>query len=774
VFYNPNTETLSGELQSLVPTVDTGWSMIPINVTSDRQGSIEFDNLELKGNKPNYPPMAMEISQIDTEEGVVRSNLLKVNDYFEDVDQDDMTLHYIIQMNDQEDHVDLMLTQDMDGYTWLGIDTTKDENWYGEVTCQISATDEFGKAAWSNEFMINVQPVNDIPYVTMDIPGFSTLEGVDPLLIEYNAPTGSNVARGKETFLIGGTGEPYFADIEMDRILLDFELLDNEMTPIDLVESDEDGFRLYRDEDAQIYLTVLPPEYTEDPDNYLLVLGTAPDFTTMEGNYYLNVYASDDPADPWNQTKVTVEVHVDAVNDPPTIQLIPDIIMNEDEMYVSSVPFVAEYVDDIDNELEDLMVTFHPSDENVMVHLDDEGKLVVDLAMDFNGVVPVTMEVSDGTNVVTGTFNVRIRSINDPPVLVVGNLFEGQTITELFRIKGTADDIEKNLKFIEVALTKAGEVLYSDDWMTADGAYVWQYLLDIRGLDDGDYVVFIRAFDGRDFSEEMEFNIIVRGPIAPNPSAAPVVTIDTALTGDLTGPVTVEGTVIDESGYVSFVEYRIDGGIWRKASMMTGTEWRIIVDTNSLTNEVHNLSVRAYDEKSYSVVKFKRFSVNNDDSDGDGIPNDLEKALLMDPFNKLDGTMDFDNDGFSNQAELIEYNTDPFDGKSHPPYEDDDEPLLDTWAIIFIAAAIICAIVIIGLFILNIKLERNMHTWREDLNRRRIERRPKTLLQKIVEIAPTFIGAQAPPSGPALPGQPATEQAAALPPMQEGDNNPPA
>ncbi|MGA1873769.1 MAG: hypothetical protein ACMUHY_08860 [Thermoplasmatota archaeon] len=189
------------------------------------------------------------------------------------------------------------------------------------------------------------------------------------------------------------------------------------------------------------------------------------------------------------------------------------------------------------------------------------------------------------------------------------------------------------------------------------------------------------------------------------------------------------------------------------------------MNTNTLTNDEHNLSVRAYDDKLYSDIAFRRFYVNNEDSDGDGIPNEIEDTLLMDPFNKLDGTMDFDNDGYSNQEELMIYNTDPFDGESVPDTKKEDQ-VLDTWALVFIAAAIICAALIIGLFVLNIRLERNIHVWREDLARRRMDRKPKTLLQKIVEIAPTHIMGSSVPEGPTLPGSSQPDHDA-LPPLQE-------
>ena len=47
------------------------------------------------------------------------------------------------------------------------------------------------------------------------------------------------------------------------------------------------------------------------------------------------------------------------------------------------------------------------------------------------------------------------------------------------------------------------------------------------------------------------------------------------------------------------------------------------------------------------------------DFDDDGIPNDIETALLLDPGNPDDAWRDFDNDGLMNKVE-IDIHHDPF------------------------------------------------------------------------------------------------------------------
>ena len=46
------------------------------------------------------------------------------------------------------------------------------------------------------------------------------------------------------------------------------------------------------------------------------------------------------------------------------------------------------------------------------------------------------------------------------------------------------------------------------------------------------------------------------------------------------------------------------------------------------------------------------------DSDGDGIPDDIEPAAGLDPDDPLDGLEDADGDGLTNKQELVDFGTD--------------------------------------------------------------------------------------------------------------------
>ncbi|MGA1866192.1 MAG: hypothetical protein ACMUFK_01855, partial [Thermoplasmatota archaeon] len=59
--------------------------------------------------------------------------------------------------------------------------------------------------------------------------------------------------------------------------------------------------------------------------------------------------------------------------------------------------------------------------------------------------------------------------------------------------------------------------------------------------------------------------------------------------------------------------------------------------------------------------------LNESDFDDDGIPDEMEIDLLMDPVNPEDAWMDYNGDGKSNKVQLMDENTDPLDSPPHNP-----------------------------------------------------------------------------------------------------------
>lgn len=75
----------------------------------------------------------------------------------------------------------------------------------------------------------------------------------------------------------------------------------------------------------------------------------------------------------------------------------------------------------------------------------------------------------------------------------------------------------------------------------------------------------------------------------------------------------------------------------------------------------HELPAPAARKKMFIGIK------SENDLDGDGVPNDVERKYGMNPEDPADALQDNDNDGFSNYFEILN-NFDPNNPANHPPY----------------------------------------------------------------------------------------------------------
>jgi len=80
------------------------------------------------------------------------------------------------------------------------------------------------------------------------------------------------------------------------------------------------------------------------------------------------------------------------------------------------------------------------------------------------------------------------------------------TVSRIVTISGTASDPDGDDNLLKV------EVTTDDGWITADGNVLWSYELKTFEIDNGIYTVYVRAWDGIDYSETIEIRIRVYNP----------------------------------------------------------------------------------------------------------------------------------------------------------------------------------------------------------------------------------------------------------------------
>ncbi|HDO19781.1 MAG TPA: hypothetical protein ENG74_03550, partial [Thermoplasmatales archaeon] len=93
--------------------------------------------------------------------------------------------------------------------------------------------------------------------------------------------------------------------------------------------------------------------------------------------------------------------------------------------------------------------------------------------------------------------------INHKPTLSIEYPLDGAEVYGILIIRGTADDLEGNLKLIQVKVD-------GGKWSSAIGLENWSYQIDTELLDDGYHEIYARAWDGELYSDIYGIKILVR------------------------------------------------------------------------------------------------------------------------------------------------------------------------------------------------------------------------------------------------------------------------
>ncbi|MFA5771743.1 MAG: right-handed parallel beta-helix repeat-containing protein [Thermoplasmata archaeon] len=228
--------------------------------------------------------------------------------------------------------------------------------------------------------------------------------------------------------------------------------------------------------------------------------------------------------------------------------------------------------------------------------------------------------VYNGTNItmaftgkVNGTYTYKVRawnangtSANSTPIIITVNFPAWPGAPSITTIPYT--DTDGN---------------YVINWTTAD--YVDKYVIEENGVEiyngtnttyavtnksDGNYVYKVKAWNINGTSTDIaqitiSVNLAYTPPITNNP---PTVAITSRFIEKVKGTISVTGTASDGVS-IDKVQIKIDNFGWIDA---TGkTSWNHSLDTTTLSNGNHTITVRAYDGSLYSQEEFITISVEN-------------------------------------------------------------------------------------------------------------------------------------------------------------------
>jgi hypothetical protein len=168
--YQKGLDNIVNELNDHIIYTDSEIIKIHFIVESQTSGILEFSDLDIIYNIP--PELGNDIPTITAYEDTENLELLNLSTFFRDTDESTLKLNYSVVQNTEADHVDIFTN-----YThWLKFRPIT-PNWYGETTVLIQVIDSGKKITYSNEFIIDVQPVNDEPIPKHGLPDAMLVEG---------------------------------------------------------------------------------------------------------------------------------------------------------------------------------------------------------------------------------------------------------------------------------------------------------------------------------------------------------------------------------------------------------------------------------------------------------------------------------------------------------------------------------------------------------------------------------------------------------------------
>jgi hypothetical protein len=142
---------------------DEGFLKVPIIVTSATKGKLKLSNLNIV---VDMPPEWLHIpSTYAIDEDTKNMQLIDLRDYVSDDYTGKGSLKFKLIRLDKNEFIGVTI----ENGRYIGVDAetgTDNDNWHGTVSLYVRAADARGQAAFSNNFTIDVRPVNDIPELT--------------------------------------------------------------------------------------------------------------------------------------------------------------------------------------------------------------------------------------------------------------------------------------------------------------------------------------------------------------------------------------------------------------------------------------------------------------------------------------------------------------------------------------------------------------------------------------------------------------------------------
>ncbi len=104
---------------------------------------------------------------------------------------------------------------------------------------------------------------------------------------------------------------------------------------------------------------------------------------------------------------------------------------------------------------------------------------------------------------------------NQKPLVNISSPSMNSTITNTITIKGTAQDIDGDILSVEISID-------GHTWLTAMGTRSWSYKWDTTTVNNGNYIISVRSYDGIYYSYVQKIHLTVKNTFTLNINISPV------------------------------------------------------------------------------------------------------------------------------------------------------------------------------------------------------------------------------------------------------------
>jgi hypothetical protein len=318
-------------------------------------------------------------------------------------------------------------------------------------------------------------------------------------------------------------------------------------------------------------------------------------YTTEADNGQHTIYAmSFDGTDYSNQQMRNITVNNIPPNNPPTVSITPP-----DDDKISGAITIQGHASDSDGSV-----------KKVEVKIDNRGWNTAsgttswsqpwDTTQEDDGihVIYARAEDNDGERSSLKSIAVTVdNSKNTPPEAEILSP-TGGTVSGIVEFSGTAADPEgdETIEFVQIRIG-------DEEWENVSGNTEWSYTWDTTDFADGEYEIFVKAYDGIEYSLIQSVIVEVDNPHEPS------LTVTSEVPEKASGTLKIQGTASDIDGEIVSIEIQIDDGEWEEFAV--SEYWSYDLDTTELSNGEHTIKIRVTDDEGESNIESFTIKVDN-------------------------------------------------------------------------------------------------------------------------------------------------------------------